>query len=224
MAITRVQGNAKGTSTTNNISVTMASTPTSGNVLIAVIGMNTSSKNVSVTSIIQTGVTWTLQVRSTNGSYLGIEIWLGVVGAGAATGITINLSGNAAYGGVADVCEYSGVAISGYLDKTAINAGTSYQIDTGTTVTTTQADELWIGGGSPAGADTQSSPTNGFTLLDGVYYNYVSVSYLEKIVSATGTANSGTTIGVYHVWAGCIATFKASGAPPPAGGVLAQVI
>jgi hypothetical protein len=210
--ITRVQGNARGTGTTS-VSVTMASTPTNGNVLVAVIGMNSYSASRTVSSITQTGVTWTYQIRkgAVYNVYMSVEIWLGVVGSGASKSVAVALSGEAELGAVADICEYSGVATSSFLDKTATNSGHNAATNTGTTDTTTQANELWIGG-TAAATYTQSTPTNDFTLLDGAVYSFVSCAYLEKIVSSTGAANSGTTMSTAYDWVGCIATFKAAAA------------
>jgi hypothetical protein len=213
--IIRVQGNARGTSVTSTISVTLASTPTSGNVLVAVIGFFASASR-SVSSISETSVSWTMQVRkeyNLYGVYAEMEIWFGVVSAGASTSITVTLSGAATFGATADVCEYSGVVTTNFLDKTASTSGNNAYPKTGTTATTTQADELWIGGTVLYGY-AQTTPTNGFALLDGVLSNYESTGYLEKIVSATGTANSQTT-GSIQQWAGCIATFFAAAPPPP---------
>ena len=203
--ITRVQGNVRGTTTSNSISITLGSTPINGNVLVATIATYGSSL-VIVNSINQTGVTWTSQISQTR-SIMGGEIWFGVVGSGASTSITINLSGTANNGAVADICEYSGIATSNFLDKTATGSGTGTFTSTGSTATTTQANELWIGI-TFSDTTTQSSPTNGFTLLDGALYSGATNAYLEKIVSSTGSAYSGTTI-VSHMWGGCIATFKA---------------
>jgi hypothetical protein len=75
---------------------------------------------------------------------------------------------------------------------------------TGTTATTTQADELCVGG-IIDNFNTMDTPTNSFTLLDG--YN---VSYLYRIVSSTGTYSSGVTIPSWKSYVACIATFKAS--------------
>jgi len=217
MAIVRVQGNARGTSLTDTISVTMASNPISGNVLVAVIGVCASAAR-TVLSIVQAGVTWTYQI-----GIVGVydyddtaEIWFGVVGAGASKDVTVTLSWVANHGGVADICEYSGVETSGFLDKTATSSGWN-DLKTGTTVATTQANELWIGGIEADYSRTQSLPTNGFTLLDGALYDEGSLAYLEKIVSATGTANSGTTASGNCASGGCIATFKGKAAAPPKG-------
>ena len=223
MAIARVQGNARGVTPTATLVVTMDSTPTSGNLLIACIGTDEGlTPYVTVSSITQTGVNWATggagkQVQSQNiNSYLNSEIWVGIVGAGASTTITIALSDPPNNGAVADVCEYSGLVTSAFLDKTATATGTSTATSTGTTATTTQNDELWIGS-IAVYFWAQSTPTNGFTLFDGAKYsqgNGMSEAYLEKIVSATGTANSGTTCSNAY-YAGCIATFFATIAGGP---------
>jgi len=233
--ITRVQGNARGTATSGStITVTMASTPTSGNMIVIVIFNQNFYDSVAITvsSISETGVTWT---GSGNGKATGLswskvdtEIWIGTVGSGASKTITVQLSASlGTYAtAIANACEYNGLAsASSVLDKTATNGqGGFTSAITGTTATTTQANELWIGGigdlntGINAyGPATQSSPTNSFTLLDGAnllgsapaYYNQ-SLGYLERIVSSTGTANSGVTLATLdYVSIGVIATFKA---------------
>jgi len=234
MAITRVQGNARGTGTGGvsfTVTVTLSSSPTNDNLLIlSSIGVNTSSSGdayyVYVSSITQTNVTWTKQIgkrcTATEGASphgLYTEIWVGVVGASASASITVNMAAAAATSnlGISDVCEYSGLLTSGFLDKTASNTSlNSTTLDTGTTAVTAQADELWVGatgGGGTTSATTQASPTNGFTLLDGADYSFSgwhqSLAYLEKIVSSAAAANSGTTAANAVDSACCIATFKA---------------
>lgn len=218
MAITRIQYK-RGTSTGSSISLTLTSTPTYHNLLVAVIGTYNGYTYADVNSISQGGVTWTKQVEQTWAYYpacVNGEIWVGVVTSlSASKNITVNLSaGGGTVGKVADICEYSGLAISGYLDKTASNFG-SGGTDTGTTATTTQNNELWVGGVCWAGANgTQSTPQNGFTLIDGALYNYNSTAFLEKIVSSIGAATSGTTrSSSTGGWVGVIATLKASITP-----------
>ena len=197
---------ASGTS----ITVTMAATPASGNLLISGVGWCESTGAVTVSSITETGVTWTGQVSKNNG-WDNSAIWVGVVGAGASKTVTITLSGSGAqYGAVADIYEYSGLLTTGFLDKTASNAGGTASPNTGTTATTTQATELWIG---VTEIETwgQSTPTNLFTLYDGAEGSNAATAFLEKIVSSTGTANSGTTVAGANGWTGCIATFKGVG-------------
>jgi len=229
LAIVRVQGNARGTSTNNtSISVTLSHAPANGNLLVATIECAGSSTNPTVSSISQTRVTWTRQQGYNSNDAPDTEIWAGVVSSGASNSITINLTGGTGgtYMNVANISEYSGLLASGFLDQTTTNSsgsGKSASADTGTTVTTTQPSELWIGTvtayDSSSRACGMSSPTNGFTLLDGAnfangVYN-VSNAYLEKIVSTTGTANSGATVATSTYWTGCIATFKTSATPTP---------
>lgn len=242
MAITHVAGQSgRGTcgSGATSIPVTMALTPTNGNVLIAAIYADTDQAN-NVASIVQTGVTWAglgnpqvikqAHVAWNSGAYENVEIWIGIVGAGANTSVTVNLNAATSGGGVADIYEYSGVATISFLDKTATNLGHSdpKTTDTGTTAATTQANELWIGATVAVDGTWgmfQSLPTNGFTLYDGVAilagtYNH-SLAFLEKIVSSTGAANSGTTFNGSGDWAGCIATFFASTITPAPKGTIA---
>ncbi|MCW4005551.1 MAG: PKD domain-containing protein [Candidatus Bathyarchaeota archaeon] len=227
-AIGRVQGSFRGTATgtATSINVTLTNQPISGNVLVAVVGAWAGGYQAqSITSISQTGVNWSRQVSSSSTNIVS-EIWLGTVGADASTSITINLENQICYYGdcllgIADVCEYEGVSLFDPLDKSAIRHGTSsddggdgygYEY-TGTTETTSQTDELWIGGifsflNGPMYASSNTG--NGFTLFDGLSTGKVScLGYLEKIVSSTGQAHSGVKDVEFTNYYGCIATFKA---------------
>lgn len=212
--ITRVQGPVNNSSNTATLTITMSQTPALGNLLIACIGTyNPASTLISVLSISETGVSW---VRIVNESYvLGYvdsEIWVGTVSSGVSTFINITLSGAAEWGATADICEYSGLL--NIVDQTAISQAFSSSPSTGITTTTSQANELWVGC-TVCQSYPQSSPTNGFTMLDGTVNNQTCVAYLENIVSTTGTANSGTTIVAGNMkWAGCIATFFVSAQVP----------
>ena len=220
---TLVQGPAQGYAGgagSGSFNINLSQTPTNGNVLILCYIANATTNPASVSSISQTGVSWTSAF--TFGYTEDCEIWIGIVSSGAGTTITVNYSGGSggSYGEIADVCEWSGVVTGSYLDQTAANnGGHSATLDTGTTSTTTQTVELWIGvvGGesnSSISGDL-SSPTNGFTLLDGVPVNvatsvYMVEGYLYEIVSTTGKADSGATSPSSIYWSGCIATFKAA--------------
>jgi len=217
-SIVRVQGNIRSKATSgSSFTVTLADPPTAGNLLILAFGGYSGSPVITVSSISQTGVSWSRQ-RACTWSDRRVEIWAGVVGSGAGTTITITLSKSISNGIViADVCEYSGLATSDFKDQTAYKGGSqTTTTSTGTTATTTQADELWVGAIFAEGSSSvaQSNPTNGFTLLDGANEGYVyggaSLAYLEKIVSSTGQASSGTTLASKaNEYAACIVTFKA---------------
>jgi hypothetical protein len=196
----------------------MTSAPKSGDLLIATIGLNLAGGE-HVSSIAESNVVWTKAAGYEVAGGADAEIWYGVVGSGASASVTVTLTA-ATPQIVVDICEWSGLSVSSPVDQTATSSGRSTTMTTGTTATTTQANELCVGAvcATSSGTDSgQSSPTNGFSLLDGAGYNpasgySMSLGYLYYIASATGTAGSGTTAstsaGLY--WSGCIATFKAA--------------
>jgi hypothetical protein len=221
MTITMVQGPAQGSAqlASGNFTVTLSQTPTQGNALILCYQGTGNNANPTITSISQTGVTWTkaVSIDEVPNGYQADEIWLGSVGSSAGTTITVTV-GNGTGGGyneVADVCEWTtGSAATWTVDKTASNGGNinSGPTTTGTTATISQAEELEIGAiGCTSNPATQTSATNGFTLLDGVAPAGINscLAYLYKVVSTTGTANTGTSLSGVAYWSGCIATFKA---------------
>jgi hypothetical protein len=210
--ITRVQGPFEGNSTTTPFNVTMGVSPTNGNMIILTFGSDSTTAYPSISSVTQTGVTWTQQKLSqVKGSYYeDSEIWAGVVGANAVTNISITMASVAGTSASAIANEYSGILPIGFLDQTSNSTGNLQNILTGTTATTTQNVELWVGTILTDNA-AQSAPINGFTMMGGaVYSSHATVSFLENIVSVEGTANSGTHLGGISVYDGCIATFKAA--------------
>ena len=212
------EGNGRGTGSSSPISVTLSQTPAQGDVLIATITANRIDATVYVSSITQAGVTWSAAYAydPTGPSLIGYltEIWVGVVGSGASTSISVAFNNNQFVAAVVDVCEFSGIA-SNQVDQVGYTFNTVGTVtNTGTTPTTTQPYELWIGC-TASSIYAQSSPTNGFTLLDGALYTasngYTqSTGFLYKIVNSTGAANTGTTLSGSYNWQGCIATFEAS--------------
>jgi hypothetical protein len=209
VTITRIQYKRGTSNQTSTINVTLDNTPTVGNTLIAAIGNSSDNADCHVSSISQTGVSWSKITSSSNYPTILVEseIWLGNVFSSASTTITVNLT-QARWYHICNVCEYSGL-LSSPLDKTASNIGSGNTVDSGTTATTTQTNELWVGslcGGS--GSAGLSNVTNGFTMLDGVRFISLSVGFCEKIVSTTGSANVSATTAYSPHWAGCIATFK----------------
>ena len=234
-----------GASAASTISVTMGGTPAAGHTMIAVIATRgtTAGGNI-VTSITQTGVpngTWVRAAEAHNTS-MTTEIWYASnLPAGAGTAVTINqtsfLSG-------AVVMEYSGILTAVPLDQIAPgnSVGNSQATVTGTTATTTQANELWIGGiGYAHSTRTRGTILNSFTSVDNAVTsnatagNNASVYAIERIVSATGAASSGGTISSSATqWAGTNADWKpghfspaeitaglaAAGADPDGDGVI----
>jgi len=115
-----VQDKATGGGTnTNALAVTLGSTPTNGNLLIACIDRDATG---AITSITQTGVTWSQLATSGTSTAPVVEIWKGVVGAGASASLTINCA-TTTYTG-AHISEWPS-SIAGTLDQSAVVAGAS---------------------------------------------------------------------------------------------------
>jgi len=225
-----VQGPTLGTwSSGKSFNVTLSNTPTSGDILICTFGDTNATGFDTISGVAEANgkTTWIKQVGNTYQGvyYYDSEIWYGTVNsAGASKTITITLVSaiTATYAAEAYVSEYSGMATSDFLDKTASNQGTWSTTDSGTTATTTQANELWIA--SIVASAPQSSPTKGFTLR---HYTGTAcdLGNFNRTVSATGIANTGATMGgIYeHDYAGCIATFFAAGGAAVTGENLALI-
>ncbi len=195
------------------INVNLAYAPVNGNTLVAAISTRGTTTN-RVSAISGGGVTWSRVTQATNASGATTEIWYGTGVSSGTTGITIT---QASLFSTAVVIEYSGLLLPTSSDKTASSTGNSISPVTGTTATTAQANELWIGGiGIATSASTLGSITNSFTAVDNaVTTNATAASNsrvyaLERIVSATATASSGGTLSPSAQWSGAIATFKAA--------------
>ena len=145
-APTRVRSGTGATATASATSfrVTMPAAPANGNTLVAVIATRGTSAN-RVTSISQAGATWSRATQAANGSGSTTEIWYAPNVSGAAAALTIN---QARLRSAAVVMEYSGLTtIASPLDQVSPGAtGNSGTPSTGTTPTTTQSSEVWVGG------------------------------------------------------------------------------
>ena len=218
--LARVQ-TATGTAgvASSSTTVNLSSAPVNGNTLVAVICISQSSSG-GVSGISQSGVTWSKATTvAVGGGALGsgadTEIWYAPVGSGAGTGVKISYS--ALYACAATVIEYSGLVAASPLDQTATSTGGSSPAVTGTTATTSQANELWVGGVSYENSSSLTGIQNGFTIaantserwfnLLGTEY-YITAQALDKAVSTTGGAYTGGNLGLSTSWSAAIATFK----------------
>ena len=206
-----VSGNGAAT-----FAVTLGRAPTSGNTLVAVIATRGTTNN-TVTSITQANVTtWKRASQAANpgnnANGVTTEIWYAPVGASAGTAVTISQA--ASLRSCAIVVEYSGMLTSAAVDQTANATGIGTNAVTGTTSSTSLGNELWIGAiGLTNSAQTLGSVLNSFSTVTNAQSSYFQSTFnsrvyaLEKIVSGTGTANSGGTISGPAIWAGAVATF-----------------
>jgi len=206
-ALVQTQGGSVASGTT--LSLTLPSTPTLGNTLIII----SSSASTPISSIATTGATWSSAVVSGTAPYT--EIWYAlnvpvnndtVVTYVSSTGVKVGV-----------LFEYSGLNTVGALDVTASAVANENPIDSGTTSTTSQANELWFAalaaGGSAENISEGSTAntnfnffniTNGFTTPSvGSGYRHTSSSigvraYIKE-VSATGTANTSGYLNVLPI-------------------------
>jgi len=215
---------ATGTETAAHptLTATLTNIPASGDILIAVIS---TPYNQGVTSISGGGATWTEITGLTNGTAAAGSMWYGTnVSGGGTAAITINLSASCYAAAV--VAEYGGLAASP-LDQMTNNSGTGSTPSTGTTKTTAQANELWVGGfclHPGTGTASVGSPytPSAFAAVnsaseDASWPQNVEDAYMvaEKVTS-TGAATVSGTLNDSQSCVGMLATFKAITYAPPA--------
>lgn len=201
-------GTADGTGT----AVLSGLSVTGGNTIIVITGKNYSypDGNSTIYNDGSDNYAMTEVAYGANSSRANCVIWVlynapGSSGSGSIT-YTHNNSGKDA-----SICAYevSGLQISGF-DKSAGAGDSSASFDSGATATTTENDELVIGGASFSG--TVSSWTG--TITDGTQDSGGHAKSAYKIVSSTGTYNSAGNLDSKDYWAAAVATFKASSATP----------
>jgi hypothetical protein len=209
VAITRVQtATGVGTTGTTSPSISWPAPTTAGNFLVAACGLAIVG---NPTATVTLPSPWFEAVNVRNPTFNSVVIWV-INNASSRSGaetFTLSLVG--------DTClflfEYSGITDATALDRTASTTGTGTQPASGTTATTTEADELLISVLANRADSTQSSPTNSFTQIataqgtNGTITNRVNAHVYERIVSATGAYDMQATLGTSRPWSGGIATF-----------------
>lgn len=193
-----------------------------GDLIIIGGGRSFATAEGSIASIADTqGNTYTVDEVESTGSAFCASIASCVVGAGKAlvSGNTIVVTFNGT-GAVLAACAHVFTAPDGWesppLDLTADAGGTSTTPSSGATGTTSQADELVVGGFSWAVANSWFEKGSGYTSLSGVQGSgdrKVDIEY--KVVSGTGAQTADGTLNVSTQWNAIVATYKmaAAGAP-----------
>lgn len=200
MALVQVQVQ-NGSSATDTVTATYGATPTDNNLLIAVYRANTDESTVTPPS----GWTRANTVAVTVGHH---SIWYKIASSDPA-GVTFTATG--ATLGQLHIYEYSGNDTVSVLDKTASTADSGVTVtsrSSGTTATTSQADEVCIAAISLTGGTTLPSWTNSF----GSGQLTTRLASVTLIVSSTGTYETTRSWTTAVRAAGLIATFKAAAA------------
>lgn len=150
---------------------------------------------------------WSVVVNKLDGAGRGLYIYAKQDAASESGSVSVTSTGAARLS--VQIAEYSGIEVSSATDKTASASGTSTTPQTGTTATTTRNIELWIGAVADFRDETMSAPTNSFSIVQQQGVLAWHTGMLERITTATGTANTQVTTATSDAWMGVIATFKA---------------
>lgn len=184
----------------------------------------------TVSSISDNGAahaTYGVAVNINDAYYQDLEIWYATNIPAGITSVTVAFSGafQGWYGEInAWVGEYSGLAASGALDKTAssYNSTSSSNAPTGTTLATTAANELVIGAVFEASTSTLTSPAGWTQRWNTSPDTYGSLSAaVANVNGAAQAAYQGMfTVSPANSTLGAIATFKPAGGGGSSGGVV----
>lgn len=210
MAISRIQSVGNNAVDVTSLTATWDFTPVQNRLLIVMAAANQTAGDVTFTG--PSGYTLATAAVSTS-TKVTAATWYKIAGASEGNPqVQISAARDMAMIGL----EYSGNVTASVIDKQANNSGLGTTSDTGTTATTAQAEELWMGMIAQQTSATQTSPTNGFSIVGNEVSNNAGgfsrcrVVALEKIVSATGTANTGCTVSASREWVGKMTTYKAA--------------
>lgn len=204
---------------------TAALDTTGANLLVAVLTNDTDTGMAVSDSKGNTWSTAIAPVHVSGGDWVAIYY---CVPSSAGTGHTITGTASASNNLISlSAAAYSGIdAVP--LDRTAATNGSGYNLDSGATATTAQADELIIGGGTlAAGLVITWTAGPGFTLRSHCDdAANAGISYLEdRIVAATGAYSAPADCSVSGAWHAMCATFKgAVSADNSAAEVTANII
>lgn len=202
MAISRLVGQtATNTAAAASVAATYPGATTANNLLIAVVYANDSAGTPAITG-------WTSVINpATSGQQSALFF---KIASGSESIITATDTG-ATDMGIA-IYEYTGNATASVLDKSASNSDgvtPALTASTGTTTTTTQADEYAIAFAYwETSSQTFASATNSFSSLSSVGNHLIIV---DRTLVATGTFTTSITVtGTNDTWSAGIATFKAA--------------
>lgn len=204
--VTRVQLKTAttGAAAATSLDVVLDAAPANGNLIAVAVACGPGATG-SVGEIASSAdITWFGTSKSGTTNAVG-TLFLGWVRTGSASA-TITITNVNSVSIVAVAAEYSGFTYP-RVDRTKTATGSSTSAASGATATTSSAVELWLGMVMSRGTSgvTFSSPTNSFAIVGQTTSSLAtssdrSVALLEKIVSSTGTADSGVTISASNVW------------------------
>lgn len=206
-AVTAIATNNVGSSSTT-LALTTTVDVAAGSLIVVVAG-NSSSNNISSVTD-SAGNTYAVDVSATGTIRGGIASAPNCVALSSGSTITITFAA-ASSNRVGLAAGITGVATSA-IDKTASATGTSTTPSSGSTATTTKADEIAIG---MVCYDRNANPTFTedalYTTIDSVIggANVDRLNFAYQVLTSTGTPSYAPTQGASKQWSCAIATYKA---------------
>jgi hypothetical protein len=190
---------ASGTGVNPSISVTFTNTPTSGNFLIAIVGVG----NATITA--PSGWSTAINEGGTSSSP-GQAILYKVAGTSESKTVTVAVSGTTYIG--LQIFEYQNVTPTSPVDAVSSKTGTGTSITTNN-VSTSQANDLIIVGVVTNASTSFSSWTNSFTEQNDFQRSgYRTFAGADRSVTSVGTYSSGATAGASGAWRTQVVAFK----------------
>jgi subtilisin family serine protease len=201
-----VQENAVQGSAVGSVSVAFPTTNTAGNLILAFVRMSTSTQTVTLTD--RAGNTYAeavAQVQTTDGSQ--VHLFYAKTILGAANTVTATFSSTNNHPWLA-IYEYRGLNTNSPLDQTAHAQGSDTAPNSGSTATTTSANELVFAAmGLPASYSGTQTLLGGYSLLQNdTATSPASNEYM--LVTSTGSFAATFTLSATANWSVIVATFK----------------
>lgn len=211
MALSFKQSTTGGSTTTSPIASTaFGSAVTAGN-LIVVTTADTSGATNGVTNVTDTGGNTYTQIMDTHGTN-GFQMWYAVVATGGSS-FQVSVTWDTGFTSKIEFVaqEFQGFTGTPTLDVShfapASGGTTSTAPNSGATATTSQANELVVGGAQHSGSTSAFSLGTGYTNLGTVNSASCAVAQESKVVSSTGTQTAAFTIAASREWICGVATF-----------------
>lgn len=206
-------------------SLTLNSSTTAGNCLV--VGFTDEGGATSVTAVKLGGAAGNFaQLASAEAtpSFLSVlaVLWADPNCAGGQTAVAVTASGSSSP--TVWAIEVSGIVLSSPLDKQTGTTSTASSWSSGSTSTTTQASELWVGACCNSGSSTTTGPSSPWVNTsvsdsggDLMFYGY-------NIVSSTGAAAFAGGNGSSKGWAAVVATLKGLPSPSARNTTIGQAV
>lgn len=196
------------TSSGTSLAGDFSSTPTNGNLIIVAARIGAAGRTVTVSD---DGLnTYAIAITESDGSSDLITFYAMNIAGVASHTVTVSISG-AGTSIRMTLHEYSGLATSSALDQTAGDSAlvSSATADSGSTSTTTVADELLFGAGIHGAGGTLSAGTGygNLTASPSAAGSHKQAGE-DQIVSSTGAYNATMGLAANSSWIMTIATFK----------------